>query len=328
MKAVMVDRSRNEPAFKIGDIPEPQAGPGDVKIEVKAGGLNRADLLRISGSYPTAPGSNADVMGMEFAGEVVEVGEGVDAYKPGDRIMGNGPAAMSEYVVTPAQLTLPVPENLSWAEAGALPVVLMTGHNSVATIGGLQPGEAVLVHAITSGAGMAAAQIAIEKGASKIFGTSGSPEKMAKLKDLGLDFVPINYKTDDLAAIVMKETDDAGVPLVIDQVGASALEANMQAMSLLGRLVQVGRLGGAKAEIDLDFLALRRLSLIGVTFRTRSVEEKVEIIRLCLDDLGDALAAGRLSPHIDTAFPMAEAGAAYAHLAANAHVGKIVVEID
>ncbi|MEQ9643774.1 MAG: zinc-binding dehydrogenase [Alphaproteobacteria bacterium] len=328
MKAVMVDRSRNEPGFKIGDIPEPATGPGQVKIKVRAGGLNRADLLRIAGSYPSAPGANADVMGMEFAGEVVEVGDGVDGYKPGDRIMGNGPAAMAEYVVTPAQLTLPAPANLSWAEAGALPVVLLTGHNSVVTVGGLQAGEAVLVHAITSGAGMAAAQIAAEKGAAKIFGTSGSPDKMAKLKELGLDFVPINHKTDDLAAIVMQETNDAGVPLVIDQVGASAFDANMRAMSLLGRLVQVGRLGGAKAEIDLDFLALRRISLIGVTFRTRSVAEKVEIIRLCLDDMGEAMAAGRLTPHIDRAFPMAEAGAAYAHLAANAHVGKIVVEID
>jgi NADPH2:quinone reductase len=328
MKAVMVDRSRNEPAFKIGDIPEPQVGPGKIKIKVKAGGLNRADLLRVKGAYPTAPGSNADVMGMEFAGEVVEVGEGVTAFKPGDRAMGNGPEAMAEYVVTDAQLAMPAPDILSWQQAGAAPVVLMTGHNAVVTVGGLQPGEAVLVHAITSGAGMAAAQIAREKGAGTIFGTSGSPDKVKRLQALGLDVVAIDHRTDDLAAIVEKATGGKGVPLVIDQVGASAFEANMKAMSILGRLVQVGRLGGAKAEIDLDYLALKRISLIGVTFRTRSVAEKVEIIRQFRDDMGEALAAGRLTPHIDQAFPMAEAGAAYARLAANAHLGKIVVEID
>jgi NADPH2:quinone reductase len=328
MKAVMVDRSRNEPAFRIGDIPEPQVGPGGIKIRVRAGGLNRADLLRLSGSYPSAPGSNADVMGMEFAGEVVAVGDGVTAFKPGDRAMGNGPMAMAEYVVTDAQLALPVPDSLTWPQAGAAPVVLMTGHNSVVTVGALQPGEAVLVHAITSGAGMAAAQIAAAKGAGTIFGTSGSPDKVKRLKALGLDFVAIDHRTDDLAAIVEKATGGQGVPLVIDQVGASALAANMKAMALLGRLVQVGRLGGAKAEIDLDYLALKRLSLIGVTFRTRTVAEKAEIVRLFLDDMGAALAAGRLTPHIDQAFPMAEAGGAYGRLAANAHLGKLVLEID
>ena len=328
MKAVMVDRSRNEPAFKIGDIPEPQVGPGQVKIRVKAGGLNRADLLRVKGAYPTAPGSNPDVMGMEFAGEVVEVGEGVAGCKPGDRLMGNGPDAMAEFVVADARLVQPVPANLSWHEAGASPVVLMTGHNAVATAGGLQPGEAVLVHAITSGAGMAAAQIARAKGAGTIFGTSGSPEKVRQLKDLGLDFVAIDYRKDDLAAIVEKQTGGKGVPLVIDQVGASAFEANMKAMSILGRLVQVGRLGGAKAEIDLDYLAYKRISLIGVTFRTRSVEERAEIIRLFREDMGEAFAAGKLTPHIDEVFPMRDAGGAYGKLAANGHVGKIVVEID
>jgi NADPH2:quinone reductase len=325
MKALLIDRDKG--GFKLGEVPEPATQPGQLKVRVKAVGLNRADLLRAKGAYPTAAGANADVMGMELAGEVAEAGAGVAGFKPGDRVMSQAAAAMAEYAVIDAKLAMPVPDRLSWAEAGACPVVLLTGHNSVVTVGGLRPGETVLVHAITSGAGMAAAQIAAAKGAGRIFGTSGSPEKVAALRKLGLDFTPIDYKSDDLAAVIEKETGGKGVNLVIDQVGASALAANMQAMALLGRLVQVGRLGGKDATIDLDYLALKRLSLIGVTFRTRSLEERAEIVRLFQSDLGGALAAGKLTPRVDRTFPLAEGAAAFAHMAANAHTGKIVVEI-
>jgi NADPH:quinone reductase-like Zn-dependent oxidoreductase len=215
---------------------------------------------------------------------------------------------------------------MGWVEAAAVPILYQTAFDAVCTNGRLRKGETVLIHAVTSGAGFAALQMAKAFGAAKVLGTSTSPHKLAKLRELGLGLdVGIDSKSQDFAEIARHETGDKGVHLVIDNIGRGVLAGTMACTALKARIVSVGRMGGFTDQIDLDLLAFKRLSLIGVTFRTRSIAEKMTIRRLFEAKVMPDIASGRLKPVIDRTFPLDQALDAQAYMASNAHLGKIVL---
>jgi NADPH2:quinone reductase len=266
----------------------------------------------------------APVAGLEFAGEVAELGRGVSGLKAGDRVMAMGQGAFADYACIDHRLLIPVPAGFSWQEAASAPVAFMTMHDAVVTCGRLQPGESVLVQGVTSGVGIAAFQIAKAKGAAKVIGTSTSDAKLATLRSWGLD-LGVNSRSDDVVQRVTEATGGKGAELVIDMIGGPVINQNMQAAAVKGRIVDVGRMGGLKGEIDLDLHSLKRISFVGVTFRTRSVEEIRAIIRLMVDDIWPDVVAGRIKVPIDRSFPLEQVADAYGHMRANAHLGKVVL---
>ena len=311
------------------DAPDPQPQPGQLLIRVKASALNRADLYQRLGAYPTAMSGSANTLtiaGLECAGEVVGAGADVSGFNIGDRVMSMCFGGYAEYVVVDHRIAVPVPERLSWQEAAAIPVSYMTEHDAIVTNARLQPGESVLINAASSGVGVPAIQLAKLFGAKPIIGVSGDSAKLERLKPIGIDH-GVNYREENFADAILKLTDGKGVDIVIDHVGASQFQDNLRCMALRGRLVSVGRLGGNNSEINLDFLALRRLQLIGVTFRTRTMEERAEIAKRFTAEVLPALADGRLRPVLDREFPLKEALAAQEYLASNAQLGKVTLTV-
>ena len=289
-------------------------GPEDLLVRICAAGLNRADVLRWRGPGSAAPG-------IELAGEVLEVGSAVTGWSAGDRMMSLGPGFASEPVTIPARLAMPVPASMSWEEAGALPAAVMTMHDAIVTNGHLEPGERVLVQAATSGVGIAAVQMAARLGASVVYATSRSTEKLAVLAahlgDLPCDVVGIDTTATAFESVARD------VELIVDNVGASVLAGNIAAAALAGRIIQVGRLGGVTAEIDLDELARKRIALIGVTFRTRTADEVAAVVARTIAGLGPGIEAIR--PRIERVYPHDRVDDALQDLGKNEHVGKLVV---
>jgi NADPH2:quinone reductase len=296
-----------------------------VLVRVRAAGLNRADLQVASGRSHGAIGGAGTIVGLEFAGEVEAVGSGVNTVKPGDRVMATGSSGYAEYAVADWGRVSPVPaNNMSWEQAAALPIALQTMHNALITAGRLKEGETVLIQGASSGVGLMGLQIAKLKGARFVMGTSTNEGRRARLRDFGADLA-IDTTRPDWSQEVVAATGGRGVDLIVDQVSASVANENMRAAAVLGRIVNVGRLGGFKGEFDFDLHALKRIDYIGVTFRTRSVEEVREIVRAMRDDLWPHVENGELSLPIDKTFPLDQAVAALAHMRANAHFGKIVL---
>jgi len=332
MKAIVIvpGEGKSGGSLELRDVPEPKPKAGELLLRIKATGLNRADLYQRQGTYPSS--ATADrvpsviIAGLEAAGEVVGAGEGANGFKPGDRVMAMCFGAYAEYATVDQRIAVRVPENLSWQEAAAIPVAYMTEHDALITNARLRPGESVLINAASSGAAVAAIQLAKLFGAKPVIGTSGDSAKLEQLKPFGITH-GINYRTGNFADTVLNLTDGKGVDIIIDHVGASQFKDNVRCLALKGRLVSVGRLGGDHGEINLDFLALRRLQLIGVTFRTRTMEERAEIVRRFVADVLPALADARLRPVIDRVFPLHDALAAQKYLESNAQVGKIVLTV-
>lgn len=329
MKAMVIVPGGTGGTLELRDVPEPTPQPGQLLIRIRAAGLNRADLYQRQGSYPTPTAASADtptIAGLEAAGEVAALGDGVTAFRIGDRVMAMCFGGYAEYTTVDHRAAVRVPERLSWEEAASLPVAYMTEHDALITNARLQIGESVLINAASSGVGVAAIQLAKLFSAKPIIGTSGSSEKLQALAPLGLD-LGINYRAENFADAVLKATNGNGVDIVLDHVGGAQLQDNLRCMALKGRLVSVGRLGGNVGELNMDFLALRRLQLIGVTFRTRTMEERAEIARRFTTEVLPALADGRLRPVIDRVFPLQDAPAAQEYLASNAQIGKIVLTV-
>jgi NADPH2:quinone reductase len=319
----------NGGTLELRDVPEPVPGPGELLVRVRATALNRADLAQRRGAYPApvkAGGSGLAIAGLEAAGEVVGMGREVTGFAIGDRVMAMCGGGYAEVATVDHRLAVRVPDRLSWEEAAAIPVAYMTAHDALITNARLQAGEAVLINAASSGVGVSAIQIAKGWGAKPVLGTSGVPEKLAALAELGLDR-GINYHAENFADAVLAATNGAGVDVIIDHVGAPYLADNLRCMALRGRLVSIGRLGGGTADLNLDLLALKRLSLIGVTFRTRTLDERIAIVQRFAADLLPALADGRLRCRIDRVFPLHEALEAQGYMASNAQVGKIVLMV-
>jgi NADPH2:quinone reductase len=323
MKAAVVGAN----GVEIRDVAKPVPGPEQVLVKVRAAGLNRADLAVASGRMHGSSGGQGTIVGMEFSGEVAEVGAAVKDIKPGDRVMCSGAAANAEYAVADFGRTAKIPaNNMTFPQAATLPVALQTMHDAVVTNGRLKDGEAILIQGASSGVGLMAMQIAKYKGARLVIGSSTNAERRARLGEFGADLA-IDSSDPGWADEVLKATDGKGVDLIVDQISASVANDNLKATAIRGRIVNVGRLGGFKGEFDFDLHALRRIDYIGVTFRTRSVEEIREINRRMRADLWPAVEAGKLALPIDRTFPLDEAAAALAHMKANKHLGKIVLTI-
>jgi NADPH2:quinone reductase len=312
--------------LQVRDVPKPVPKPAEVLVRVRAAGLNRADLGAARATTHASHGTPGNPIGLEWAGEVAEVGSEVRDHKVGDRVMCNGIGGYGEYATTDAGRAMPIPANLSFEDAAVLPTALLTLHDALMTNGRLKAGESVFIQGASSGVGLMGLQIAWLMGAGVVIGSSTNDERRARLKDFGAD-VAIDPREGDLSELLLKATDGKGVDLTVDMVSGPAVNQIMKGSALRGRIVNVGRLGGAKAEFDFDLHALRRIDYIGVTFRTRTVEEIREIVRRMRADLWDALAAGKLSLPIDRTFTLDEAPAAQAHMRANAHFGKIVLKI-
>ncbi len=310
-----------ESGLEIREIPRPTPQPNQVLVRVRMAGLNRADLMR---GYAT-PGAATAVPGIEWAGEVAEVGAEVKGIKPGDRVMCSGAGGYAEYAVTDWGRVMPIPDGMDFERAVTLPIALITMHDAVVTNGRLKQGEAVLIQGASSGVGLMAQQIAKHKGARLVIGSSTNAARRAKLAEFGADLA-VDSSDPQWPEQVLKATGGKGVDLVVDQVSGKTVNLAMQATAILGRIVNVGRLGGASAEFDFNLHALRRIDYIGVTFRTRSVDEVREISRRMRADLWEAIAAGKFRLPVDRVFPLAEAAKAQGHMRANAHFGKILLK--
>lgn len=329
MKAMVIRDPGEHGTLRLEEVPDPELGLRDVLVRVRATALNRADLSQRLGAYrqqATARGGPA-IAGLESAGEVVAVGAQATRFQPGDRVMGQCAGGYAELLAVDERLLLPVPDALEWPQAAATPVALVTEYDAIAVNAQLAPGERVLVQAAGSAVGLMAVQIARHLGAGRIFGTVASDEQAALVCELGAD-VAIHHERERFADVIERETGGRGVDVVIDHVGGAVLADNMRAMALQGRLVSVGRLGARVGEIDLDLLALKRLRLIGVTFRTRTIDEYEACVQRAGGALLPALGDGRLRPVVDRVYPLAQALEAQERMRANRHLGKIVLAID
>jgi len=314
-----------EGGIQIRDVQKPTPGPSQVLVRVRAAGLNRADLIIASGHMHGPVGGPGTVMGLEFAGDVEAVGSEVKNVRPGDRVMCSGNGGYAEYALADWGRVAPIPaNNMGYEQAATFPVALQTMHNAVVTAGRLQAGESVMIQGASSGVGLMGLQIAKLKGARLVIGTSTNAGRRERLGEYGADLA-IDTTAADWAQKVVDVTNGKGVDLIVDQVSASVANGNLKAAAVLGRIVNVGRLGGFKGEFDFDLHAMKRIDYIGVTFRTRTVEEVREINRRVRADLWGDIEAGRLRLPIDRVFPLEQAAAALAHMRANAHFGKIVL---
>jgi len=308
----------------ITEIDKPAPKGAQVLVRVRACGLNRADLGMTKGHVHGAAGGVGTVLGMEFAGEIEALGDEAYGCKVGDRVMGSGAAAFGEYTLADHGRLLPIPDGMSFTDAATLPVALTTMHNALLAVGKLRSGQTVLIQGASSGVGLMALQIAKHKGARLVIGSSTTKDRRDRLCEFGADLA-IDSASDGWVDQVLAATDGAGVDLIIDQISGKVANHNLAAARVLGRIVNVGRLGGTHADFNFDLHAARRIDYVGVTFRTRSVEEIREIFRQVRGDLWPAIESRKLRLPVDRCFPFAEIDAAFAHMEANRHLGKIVV---
>lgn len=329
MKAAVIHGEGDDAELRLADVPEPVPGPRELLVRVRAAALNRADLSQRRGSYSqqTLAKDGPRVAGLEAAGEVVAVGEDVTRFRPGDRVMSQCAGGYAELLTVDERLPLPVPEVLDWTEAAATPVALVTEYDALATNARLANGETVLIQAAGAAVGLMAVQIARLLGAGAVVGTVAGEQQASLGRSLGLDHA-IDHRSESVTGVIDQLTGGRGVDVVVDHVGGPVLPDNLRAMAIGGRLVSVGRLGPVVGELDLDLLARKRLHLIGVTFRTRTLDEYAECVRVAGDRLLPALAKQRLRPVVDSVFPLADVMAAQQRMAENKHLGKIVLSLE
>lgn len=327
MKAVVIPEYGGPEVLSLREIPDPQPGPEDLVVRVRATALNRADLLQRRGLYPQpGPKPEHEVPGLEFAGEVVETGSRVTGFAAGDRVMGLlAGGGYAEKVVVHHRLASRVPEALSLDAAASVPEAFITAHDALLQAG-LSCGETVLVHAAGSGVGTAAIQVAKAMGASLVIGTAGSDEKLDGARDLGLD-VAINYREGPFADRVLEATDGRGVDVVVDFVGASYLEGNVRSMAEKGRMIVIGLMGGFSGDLPLGTLLQKRLTIRGTLLRSRSLEEKAAATRAFEKAVLPHLQSGRIRTVVDRVVPMADVADAHRRMEANENFGKIVLAV-
>ena len=305
---------------RLADVPMPQPQPHEILVRVKAASLNRADLAGLAAK-------DGKVIGMEWAGEVVEAGREAGPFKPGDRVMCTGAGAYAEYAVTDGGRACKIPDaSLPYEEATVLTLALQAMHDALVAHGQLKRGDDVLVHGASSGVGLMGLQIARLLGAGKVIGTSTHAARRARLAEFGADLA-LDPSQPGWHERVLEVTGGKGVEVIVDQVTGKQFAQTMQAAAIGGRIVNLGRLGGAGGEFDFQLHALRRLTYIGVTFRTRSIEEIRALNTLMLADLGEAIAQRKLRLPIDSSYALADAGAALVRMSANEHFGKIVLTV-
>lgn len=325
MRAVVFDRPGETDVLRVAEVPDPVPGEGEILVRVHAAGINRADLLQRLGRYPAPPGE-PEILGLEFAGEVVGAGPGCTRHRPGDRVMALvAGGAYATLAVTPEATAWPVPAGLDWRQAAAVPESFLTAWLNLFDLGALRAGEAVLVHAGASGVGSAVIQLAHAFGAT-VLATAGSDAKLDLCRQLGAAHA-FHREREDFPSAALDATGGAGVHLVIDFVGAPYWAGNLRALRPGGRLVLVGFLGGSSGELDLGLLMRKSLTVRSTTLRARSRAEKA---RLCAEAgpfVLPRLSDGRLRPAVDRAFALQDVAAAHEYVAANRSTGKVVLEM-
>lgn len=316
----------SENGIKIAELARPEPGSGQVLVEVKAAGLNRADLNAARGSGIATADSLGRPVGMEWSGIVVESDSAAGGPGAGQRVMCSGSGGYAEFAVCDAARAIPIPDGMSFGDAAVLPLALLTMHDAIATNGRLQQGEKVLIRGASSGVGLMGLQIARFLGSGLVIGTSATRERLDMLQEFGAHLA-IDTKGPGWSEQVLRAAGGKGVELVIDMVSGPDFGECMKSAAIRGRIVNVGRLGGTQAEFNFDLHALRRLDYIGVTFRTRSAEEIAEIVRRMREDLWEGIASGALRLPVDRVYALEEASAAHERMRANQHFGKILLRI-
>ncbi|MBK8046446.1 MAG: NAD(P)H-quinone oxidoreductase [Anaerolineales bacterium] len=324
MRAILVDPSTPNRALRWQETAEPAIGVDDVIVSVRATALNRADLMQRAGHYPPPPGA-PDILGLEMAGVIEEAGPGVSGWGKGDAVCALLPGGAMPSVAVPAAMLMPIPQGWTFAEAAALPEAYLTAFVNLYMEAALQPQESALVHGGASGVGTAAIQLLAATG-NPVYVTAGSVKKCLACTTLGAT-AAINYKEEEWAARVKELTHGAGVDVILDMVGADYLTQNLATLKLKGRLVFISTLSGGNTDIDLRVVMGKRLRLIGSLLRSRTLVEKVAIKEAFVARFWPMLEAGLVKPVIDGIYPIAEAEAAHAQMAANQNIGKIVLAV-
>jgi NADPH2:quinone reductase len=323
--AIVITKFGGPENLALRDIPVEAPKAGEILIRVRAAGLNRADAVQREGHYP-APKGSSEIMGLECAGEVAALGEGVTGFRVGDRVCallaGGGYAT---YCAVPAVQALPLPKGFSFEQGAAIMETYCTVWTNVFERGRLQKGERLLVHGGSSGIGTSAVALAAAWGA-EVYATAGTEEKCRACVDLGARRA-INYKTEDYVEVIKAETGD-GVDVVLDMVGGDYLTRDLSIMRLEGRHVSIATLGGSKAELPIMLMMLKRLTITGSTLRTRTPEQKGAVVRGVHENVWPLFESGRIAPVIDSVMPLAQAADAQRRIESSAHIGKIILKVD
>jgi putative PIG3 family NAD(P)H quinone oxidoreductase len=327
MRAVYIKQFGDIENLELREIADPPKPTGtQVLVRVHAAGLNRADLLQVKGHYPAPQGYSSELPGLEFAGEVIETGENGNGFNPGDRVMGiTAGHAQAEYILAEQSTLARIPDNLSFDEAAAIPEAFITAHDAVFTQSRLAAGETLLVHAVGSGVGLAALQMAKAAGAN-VIGTSRTADKLERCKEFGLDIGIVVGKEPDFSKSVAEATDGRGADVICDLVGASYFKENLASAALKGRIILVGLTGGATAEFNLGIALSKRLTIRGTVLRARSIEEKAAATEAFADFALPLFENGNIRATVDKVFPAADVREAYRYLASNESFGKVVLE--
>ena len=325
MTALRITRPGDADVLRVEDVPQPEPAADQMLVRVAAAGLNRADIMQRRGHYPPPPGIAPDIPGLEFAGEVAAAGPEVRSFSLGQRVFGLvGGGAQAEYVVVHEGLAIAVPQTLGDVEAGGVPEAFITAHDALFTQAGLAMGERVLVHAIGSGVGLAALQIAKCAGCT-VYGTSRSPDKLERAKAFGLD-LGIDMSSAAFDEVIAQKTQ-TGVDVIIDFIGGDYLAANIRALAPRGRRVFVSTLSGTQAALSIREVMSKRLRLVGTMLRGRPLGEKIAATRAFEKSVVPLLASGRIKVPVDKLFDLSQAADAHRYLEANQNFGKVVFAV-
>lgn len=329
MRAVIITRPGGVEVLEVRSAPKPEPGPHHVLVRIHASALNRADLLQRQGKYPAPPGAPADIPGMELAGEVVEHGPGASRWAIGARVFGIvGGGSHAEFMTAHQDTLAEIPSGMSWIDAAAIPEAFITAHDALVTQGGMQGEESVLIHAVASGVGLAAAQLVRAWGASA-YGTTRSVDKLERARILGLtDGIALTNGLAALGPAVKGWTNGRGIDLTIELVGGAYLVASINAAAHKGRIMLVGTMGGASAEIPLSLVLRKRLMIRGTVLRSRTLAEKVDATSRFAREVVPLIAEGKLKPSVDSVFQLEQIADAHRRLESNESFGKVVLSMS
>lgn len=329
MKAAVITRAGGPEVLAIQEVARPEPGAHEILVRVHASSLNRADVLQRIGRYPPPAGVPADIPGIEFAGEVVAAGDGASKWARGDRVFGLvGGGAHAEFLVAHADTVAPIPDGLGWRDAGVIPEAFMTAFDALVTQARVSSGERVLIHAVGSGVGLAAVQVARAWGATP-YGTSRTQDKLDVATRHGMEAgVALRGGPEEMLPAVAQWSNGAGMQVILDLVGGAYFMPNVEAAAVRGRIMLIGAIAGAQTTIDVRRILGKRLTIQGTVLRARGLDERIANAAAFTREVVPRIANGQLTATIDRVFPLEEIAAAHAHMEANASTGKIVLAIS